>query len=245
MNTSDVAGAWPHVGALANESVRIATYYTTMLCTPTRGAFMTGRLPQRLGLHHGVIGGFQDYGLPANETTIADKLKGAGYATAHVGKWHLGNFDDASEPTRRGFDGSYGYQNGEEDHFTRILQGLGDFQASSLADGASYYTVDDLLKINGTHNSFLFVDRAVAVVEAHDASIPLFLYLALQDTHAPIQAPAGYADDAACASIGSSRHYPDGARREFCGMVRAADESIANVTAAIDANFGKRNSVIG
>ena len=244
MNTSDVAGAWPHVGALANESVRIATYYTTMLCTPTRGAFMTGRLPQRLGLHHGVIGGFQDYGLPANETTIADKLKGAGYATAHVGKWHLGNFDDASEPTRRGFDGSYGYQNGEEDHFTRILQGLGDFQASSLADGASYYTVDDLLKINGTHNSFLFVDRAVAVVEAHDASIPLFLYLALQDTHAPIQAPAGYADDAACASIGSSRHYPDGARREFCGMVRAADESIANVTAAIDANFGKRNSVI-
>ena len=138
MNTSDVAGAWPHVGALANESVRIATYYTTMLCTPTRGAFMTGRLPQRLGLHHGVIGGFQDYGLPANETTIADKLKGAGYATAHVGKWHLGNFDDASEPTRRGFDASYGYQNGEEDHFTRMLQGLGDFQASSLADGASY-----------------------------------------------------------------------------------------------------------
>jgi arylsulfatase A-like enzyme len=107
VNTSDVAGAWPHVGALANESVRIATYYTTMLCTPTRGAFMTGRLPQRLGLHHGVIGGFQDYGLPANETTIADKLKGAGYATAHVGKWHLGNFDDASEPTRRGFDESY------------------------------------------------------------------------------------------------------------------------------------------
>ena len=50
VNTSDVAGAWPHVGALANESVRIATYYTTMLCTPTRGAFMTGRLPQRLGL---------------------------------------------------------------------------------------------------------------------------------------------------------------------------------------------------
>ena len=64
--------------ALAAESVRIATYYTTMLCTPTRGAFMTGRLPQRLGLHHGVIGGFQDYGLPENETTIADKLKGAG-----------------------------------------------------------------------------------------------------------------------------------------------------------------------
>ncbi|KAH8064891.1 sulfuric ester hydrolase [Aureococcus anophagefferens] len=229
VNTSDVAGAWPHVGALANESVRIATYYTTMLCTPTRGAFMTGgsaasRAPPR---RHRRL---QDYGLPANETTIADKLKGAGYATAH---------------------------NGEEDHFTRILQGLGDFQASSLADGASYYTVDDLLKINGTHNSFLFVDRAVAVVGAHDASIPLFLYLALQDTHAPIQAPAGYADDAACASIGSSRHYPD-ARREFCGMVRArahikystrlqcpgADESIANVTAAIDANFGKRNSVI-
>ncbi|KAH8068122.1 sulfuric ester hydrolase [Aureococcus anophagefferens] len=182
------------------------------------------------------LGFNDDYGLPANETTIADKLKGAGYATAHVGKWHRRR---GVEPTRAARLRLPERRGGPlHAHFA----GSGRLPASSLADGASYYTVDDLLKINGTHNSFF--DRAVAVVGAHDASIPLFLYLALQDTHAPIQAPAGYADDAACASIGSSRHYPDGARREFCGMVRAADESIANVTAAIDANFGKRNSVI-
>ena len=47
---------------------------------------MTGRYPVRLGLQHGVIGGFQDYGLPLDEVTLADKLKHAGYATHAVGK---------------------------------------------------------------------------------------------------------------------------------------------------------------
>ena len=140
MNTSDVAGAWPHVGALANESVRIATYYTTMLCTPTRGAFMTGRLPQRLGLHHGVIGGFQDYGLPANETTIADKLKGAGYATAHVGKWHLGLFSNASLPVSRGFDTQFGYLSGEEDYYTHATAASDD-PSSPIVDLAAASTL--------------------------------------------------------------------------------------------------------
>ena len=63
--------AWPHVNALLNESVKIDTYYTQPLCTPTRAAFMTGRYPARLGLQHGVIAGFQDYGLPLDEVTLA------------------------------------------------------------------------------------------------------------------------------------------------------------------------------
>ena len=71
MNSSDLAGAWTHTASLAAEGVMITEYYTTPLCTPTRGALMTGRLPQRLGLHHAVISGFQDYGLPTNETTRA------------------------------------------------------------------------------------------------------------------------------------------------------------------------------
>lgn len=83
----DLHDAWRHVGALAKEGVALETYYTTWLCTPTRGAFMTGRYPTRLGLHHGVISGFRDYGLPKNETTLADKLRSAGYSTHHVGKY--------------------------------------------------------------------------------------------------------------------------------------------------------------
>ena len=78
--------AWPHVNALLNESLKIDTYYTMHLCTPTRGAFMTGRYPARLGLQHGVLTGYSDHGLPLDEVTLADKLKHAGYATH--GGWH-------------------------------------------------------------------------------------------------------------------------------------------------------------
>jgi len=66
--------------------VRLDTYYTQPICTPTRGAFMSGRMPIRLGLQHGVITGQQDYGLPLNESTLADKLKAVGYKTIGVGK---------------------------------------------------------------------------------------------------------------------------------------------------------------
>ena len=73
--------AWPHVNALLGESLRIDNYYTMHLCSPSRGAFMTGRFPVRLGLQHDIIGPFVNHGLPLDEVTLADKLKHAGYAT--------------------------------------------------------------------------------------------------------------------------------------------------------------------
>ena len=73
--------AWPHINALLHESLKIDNYYTMHLCSPSRGAFMTGRFPVRIGLQHEVIAGFTKHGLPLDEVTIADKLKHAGYAT--------------------------------------------------------------------------------------------------------------------------------------------------------------------
>ena len=100
--SGDLAAAWPATSKLAGSScVKVEHYYTQPVCTPTRGAFMTGRHPIRLGLQHMVIGGAQPYGLPLDEVTLPQKLKGAGYATAGFGKWHLGIYNNASLPTRR------------------------------------------------------------------------------------------------------------------------------------------------
>merc|ERR1712086_699010 len=85
--------AWPNVNKLADQALKVDQYYTQALCTPTRGAFMTGRYPARLGLQHGVITNYQDYGLPLDEVTLADKLKDVGYATHAVGKWYLGSYN--------------------------------------------------------------------------------------------------------------------------------------------------------
>ena len=54
--------AWPRTRQLAKSAIKLANYYTQPICTPTRGALMSGRYPVRLGLQHGVISGYQDYG---------------------------------------------------------------------------------------------------------------------------------------------------------------------------------------
>ena len=120
--SSDISAAWPGVMKLAkNECMKLEHFYTQPICTPSRGSFMTGRYPLRLGLQHGVINGVQNYGLPLNETTLAQKLGEAGYKTYGVGKWHLGMYNNASTPTKRGFDHFYGYYNGYEGKWHHIF----------------------------------------------------------------------------------------------------------------------------
>jgi len=70
---------------------------------------MTGRYPMRYGLQVGVIRPWDNRGLPLEERMLPQALKTAGYSTAIVGKWHLGNYERAYLPTARGFDHQYGH----------------------------------------------------------------------------------------------------------------------------------------
>ena len=97
---------------------------------------MTGRYPSHTGIGPNVIRPDHPYGLPGDETTLAQVMQGAGYATAMVGKWHLGFCDERYTPTFRGFDSYLGYLVGAEDYYahTRSYEkcnGL-DFRNSSL-----------------------------------------------------------------------------------------------------------------
>ena len=101
----------PNIDALAHSGQRWTDFYVASpVCSPSRGALLTGRLPPRTGLygeHLGVYFPGDPGGFPAHETTIAERLKTAGYRTAIVGKWHLGDTPDA-RPTRHGFDEWFG-----------------------------------------------------------------------------------------------------------------------------------------
>lgn len=103
----------PSLNRMAAEGRKFTHFYASAgLCTPSRASIMTGCYAQRVGLHlnprdQHVLRPVSPYGLHPDEVTLAEALKTKGYATAHIGKWHLG---DQAEflPTRQGFDIFYG-----------------------------------------------------------------------------------------------------------------------------------------
>lgn len=99
----------PRIDLLANEGVMFKDFQVEPNCSPTRAAFLTGRMPIRSGTDGLVMPG-QPGGLDPMEVTLAEVLKGAGYLTAYLGKWHLGESSDR-EPLSQGFDYWYGIHN--------------------------------------------------------------------------------------------------------------------------------------
>lgn len=92
----------PNINAFSNEALRMVRMYTEPSCTPTRVAQTTGRLPVRMGMGDTAVD-IAGFGLPGAEVTLAEVLKEAGYATSHVGKWHMGDIAE-SWAMNQGFD---------------------------------------------------------------------------------------------------------------------------------------------
>jgi arylsulfatase A len=100
----------PHLDRMAAEGLRFTDFYSAAeVCTPSRAALLTGRYPIRSGMcgNRRVLFPNSAGGLPPNEVTIAEALQGKGYATAHIGKWHLG-IHEGSRPLDQGFQSSFG-----------------------------------------------------------------------------------------------------------------------------------------
>ncbi len=92
----------PGINQIAREGMRLARMYTEPSCTPTRVAFMTGRQPYRNGMGNTSVD-ISGFGLAGKEVTLAEVLSGAGYNTVHIGKWHMGDIQEAW-PNFQGFD---------------------------------------------------------------------------------------------------------------------------------------------
>jgi len=93
----------PQIDKLATEGATFTRMYAENICTPTRAAFMTGRLAVRTGMEVTKVTPPEGIGLNGKEVTIAELLSSVGYQTAHIGKWHLGDIKEAY-PTNQGFD---------------------------------------------------------------------------------------------------------------------------------------------
>lgn len=214
----------PNLDKLAAEGATFSHFYVQPMCTPTRAALMTGRYPFRYGLQTAVIPSVSDYGLDTSEWLMPQCLKDAGYKTAIIGKWHLGHADKKYWPRQRGFDYQYGAMIGELDYFTHEEHGILDWYRNNEPVREKGYTTQ------------LIGNDAVKLIEEHDPSTPLYLYLAFNAPHTPYQAPQEYVD--------RYKDIEDPTRRTYAGMVACLDDEIGRVVAALDKKGIRDNTLI-
>src|SRR5262249_9183263 len=157
-------------------------YVAQPVCSASRTALLTGCYPNRLGIH-GALGPKDRHGIHPDETTLAEVLKGRGYATACVGKWHLGHHP-MFLPTRHGFDEYLGlpYSN---DMWPRHPEAKpGAFPPLPLLDGEKVVTAD-VTPADQARLTALYTERAVRFIDRHKDG-PFFLYLAYTMPHVPL-----------------------------------------------------------
>lgn len=162
----------PNIDRLAAEGVRFDRFFVSPVCAPTRASFLTGKYSIRVGAN-GVSKGFEH--LPYEEVTVAEILKGRGYATGCFGKWHNGK-SWAFHPNQQGFDTFIGHcSGGISNYFDAEIQRNGE---PYVAKG---YITDALAE-----EAIRFIDRS------ESAGKPFFCYLSFNAPHTPLQVPDRY-----------------------------------------------------
>ncbi len=213
----------PRIDSLASSGVRCTNGYVSgPYCSPTRAGLLTGRYQQRFGHEFNpgpVVARDDPFGLPLSETTLADRLKAAGYVTGLVGKWHLGEAE-RFQPQRRGFDEFFGFLGGGHSYFTG--QGAPIYRGTEVVQEKEYLTD-------------AFAREAVAFVDRHKDQ-PFFLYLAFNAVHTPMQAT----DERLTRFAGIA----DKERRTYAGMLTAMDEGVGKVLDALRAARLEENTLI-
>ncbi|HZN36269.1 MAG TPA: sulfatase-like hydrolase/transferase [Pirellulaceae bacterium] len=256
----------PNLDALAAAGVRFTSGYATApFCAASRAGLLTGRYQTRFGFEFNPIGAKNadpQIGLPASERTIALRLSDAGYATALIGKWHLGGTAEF-HPQRRGFDEFFGFLHEGHYYVPPPWKGVTTWlRRTALPDGGQgRWTSQGGRVVVSTHmghreppydadNPILrasqpvderanltdaFSREASDFIERH-RSQPFFLVVAFNAVHSPLQG-----DDVHLARFA---HIPDIHRRIFAALLAHLDDAVGQVVAKLKAEGLTENTLV-
>ena len=204
--------ATPTLDRLAATGVRFTQMYSpSAICSASRAGLMTGRFPARAGVPGNVSSAHGHAGMPPEEVTIAEMMRAAGYATGHVGKWHLG-YTPETMPNGQGFDSSFGHMGGCIDNYSHFFYWNGPNRHDLWRDGSEIW-------MDGNFFPDLMVDECKKFLDAHRET-PFCLYWAINVPHYPMQGTDKW-----------RRHYANlqSPRRMYAEFVSTMDEKVGEV----------------
>ena len=225
----------PHIDSLGTHGIRFTdAHVSAAVCMPSRAGLITGRQGTRHGSEFNA-----GPGLSLNEQNIGELLKQSGYATAMIGKWHLGE-KGGRDPLSRGFDEYFGAASGSQYINPRHPDAVNSFRNNVTDD-----LKNDPLNITVTrgnqqvveheHVTDAFAREAVDFIGRHKHD-PFFLYVAFTAPHAPIQTTKKYYD-----------RFPDIAdhrARIYAGMVSALDDAVGSILKKLEGDGHDRNTLV-
>lgn len=178
----------PNLDRMAAEGARLTTFYASAsVCTPSRAGLLTGRYPIRTGLAKDVIRQTDTHGLPLSEITIAEALK-PDYATALVGKWHLGHVAPFWPPTQHGFDVFFGLP------YSHDMKPLSLYTKEPGVELTSEDPAMDKLTDRFFQRGFRYIEE--------NRDRPFFLMLTLTAPHIPLDPHPDHAGHSTAAEYG-------------------------------------------
>jgi arylsulfatase A-like enzyme len=224
----------PHIDKLAKQGVKFTNAYAACtVCSPTRAALMTGKYPARLHITDWIHGSkrpnaklaipkWTEY-LPREEFTVASALKAAGYVSASIGKWHLGNKEEGY-PDQHGFDLNVaGYEAGQPPSY------FSPYKIPTLKDGPEGEYLTDRL-----------ADEAVRFIEANKSK-PFFLYFPYYAVHTPLQAKKDVVEKYQKKIKPGMRH----TNATYAAMIESVDDAVGRIVAKLaELGLGERTVIV-
>ena len=217
----------PNIDQLAAEGIRFTDFHSSgCVCSPTRAGLLTGRYQQRAGVDGVIYAAFQKnrhHGLQLSEFTFAEALRNVGYATAAIGKWHLG-YQSQYNPIHQGFDRFVGYVSGNVDFHTHV-DGVGVFD---------WWHQDQLSRESGYTTHLITRHACEFIRDSHERKKPFCLYVAHEAPHDPYQGPNDPpVRKEGAAKLSYNHRESFHAVRAYSEMMREMDKGVGEVMALL------------